>query len=93
MLKIFKHAFNLFFTELRNNLLAWLDDFALHDSNDYGLLRFLSRFLKICSDYLLVVSLPNSTLFATEIKWCRRIIDENGITMDPQNYEDINNAA
>lgn len=81
------------FSELRENLLAWLDDFALHNQTEHGLLRVISRFLDICAEYRLVVSLPKSTFFAKEIRWCGRIIDATGVTMDPENYEGIRNAS
>lgn len=81
------------FSELRDNLLAWLDDFALHHYTEDGLLHVLERFLQICGDVNLVVSLPKSTFFAEEIKWCGRLIDSVGVTMDPANYEGIKDSS
>lgn len=81
------------FVELRDNLMAWLDDFALHHRTEEQLLQLLSRFLQLCSDNRLVISLPKSTFFTTKIKWCGRVIDAEGVTMDPANYSGIKDAT
>lgn len=47
--------------ELRNNLLAMLDDFALHRKTKSGLFDALACFLQLCSDHCVVVSHPNYT--------------------------------
>ncbi len=38
------------FTELRENLKAWLDDFSLHAPDETTLLDKLERFLEICEE-------------------------------------------
>lgn len=51
------------FSELRENVLEWLDDFALHHHTEEGLLHVLELFVHICEEFNLLVSLPKSTFF------------------------------
>ena len=81
------------FSEIRQNLKAWLDDFILHARTFEELLYILDRFLTICSEHRLLVSAKKSSLFTTSVKWCGRIIDENGSRMDPRHIEGMMNAS
>lgn len=80
------------FSELRENLLAWLDDFALHGRTETDVMNTIARFLAICRQHNLVISLPKSTFFATSIRWCGRILDAKGVRMNPENYEGVRDA-
>eukprot|EP00171_Calliarthron_tuberculosum_P020209 IDg20209t1 len=81
------------FAKLRDNLKAWLDDFALHHKTESQLLSSLRNFLSICRDRNLKVSLPKSRFFQKELKWCGRIIDGEGVRYDPRNFERIVNCS
>lgn len=81
------------FGQLRGNLLAWLDDFALYAPSEERLLDILDKFLQICSTYNLVISLPKSTFFAPQINWCGRLIDASGVRMDPSSYSGMVDAS
>ena len=81
------------FRELRAHLLAWLDDFVLHTKSPDELLDVLQRFFQICKERNLVISLPKTTFFSKRIRWCGRIIDSDGVKMDPTNYEGIKMEA
>lgn len=81
------------FAELRNNLKAWIDDFIMYYHSEEEHLEKLRRFLEICKEKNLVISLPKSVFFAKSIKWCGRIIDGNGYRYDPANYEALKNAT
>ncbi len=76
------------FAELRAHRLAWIDDFAVRARTEAQLLDVLERFLAICKDRNLIVSIIKSVFFATSIKWCGRILDAQGIKMDPSNLLD-----
>lgn len=89
----FQACVELCFSELRDYLLAWSDYFALHNQTEDEFLRILPRFLAICADYRLFVSLTKSTYLAREIKLCGQIVDVTGITMDPAVYESVKNAV
>lgn len=81
------------FSELRDHLLAWLDDFALYAVSESDLLGILDRFLALCAKYNLVIWLPKSTFYAKQIRWVGRLIDANGVTLDPANYSGVRDAA
>ena len=81
------------FESIRNNLLTWIDDFPLHNSSEESLLRTLQKFLSICTERRLVISLRKSTFYAKQINWCGRQIDGTGVRLDPANYSGIANAA
>lgn len=75
------------------NLLAWIDDFALHASSEKTLLDILDKFLTIYSSRNLIISLPKSTFYASEINWCGRLINASGVRMDPSSYSGMVNAS
>lgn len=50
------------FSDLRENLLAWLDYFALFDKSKEGLYAVLSTFLRLGAEYRLVISLKTQIL-------------------------------
>lgn len=79
------------FSELRNNMKAWLDDFNLHANKESELLSYLRRFFAICKEVGLYLSAKKCRFFAKEIKWCGRIVDETGYRLDPRNAEGLRN--
>ena len=81
------------FSDLREWLKAWLDDFALHHSTEAGMLDVLRQFLEICRLKNLRVSIPKSHLFQRELKWCGRIISEEGVQYDPKHFDGIVNCS
>lgn len=66
------------FATLREHTLAWIDDFAIHAKGEIELLGVLERFLAICQERNLIISISKSRLYATQVKWCGRIIDGDG---------------
>lgn len=81
------------FSELRDNLPAWLDDFSLYDALKEGVLSTLSWILALLEELRLAASLPKLTFFANRIKWCGRLTEGDGVMLDLGNYEGIRNAA
>lgn len=77
------------FSEIRKHLLVWLDDFDAHADDAAQLLVVLEKFFAICRERNLKVSIPKSTFFAMAIKWCGRILDYGGVTMDPEMYNSL----
>lgn len=53
--------------------------------NEADLLRLLRRFLYICRKRRLVVSLPKSDFYLSEVIWCGHIIDAQVIRFHPKN--------
>lgn len=81
------------FAELRDNLLAWLDDFVLHGRSEEEHLRNLNRFLNICVMKNLVISIIKSSFFSPTIEWCGRVIDADGVRLNPANLAGLANAC
>lgn len=79
----FQSTIEPLFSELRNNLKAWLDDFSIHAHSEASLLDHLETFLRICSEKGLHLSARKRQLFRKELKWCGRIISKDGYRMDP----------
>ena len=71
------------FDSLSSHLKAWLDDFLIHTHSEREHLDVLEAFFKICRQYRLKISAKKSTLYATKVKWCGRIIDNEGVKFDP----------
>lgn len=80
------------FAELRENLLAWLDDFVLQNREEDALLDTLQRFMEICASRNLVVSITKSRFFASQVKWCGRIINSENVRLDPSSISGLRNA-
>ena len=85
----FQSTIEPLFQELRANMKAWLDDFNLHATNEEQLLLILERFFEICENYGLFLSAKKCIFFATSLKWCGRIINSDGYTMDPSRIEGL----
>lgn len=71
------------FQQLRKHILAWLDDFIVHEVEEEKLLNVLEVFFAICVERNLVISIAKSRFFTRTVKWCGRVIDKAGITLDP----------
>lgn len=77
------------FTELKENFKAWIDDFMLFAPSEDDLLRILRRFFEICRKRRLIVSLPKSDFYLSEVTWCGRIIDAQGVRFHPKNIDGL----
>lgn len=80
------------FASLRDNLLAWLDDFVVHARAEKELLDKLRCFLQICIHKNLVISIIKSRFFGTSVEWCGRLIDTEGVQLNPANYQGLTDA-
>lgn len=81
------------FAALRDHLLAWLDDFVLHGRNEDEHLQNLLRFLDVCVEKNLVISIIKSTFFASTIEWCGRVIDADGVRLNPASLAGLVDAC
>ena len=81
------------FDSIRSQFKAWLDDFLLFAKTEPLLLVLLRIFLQTCRRRNLIISLPKSLFFTKEAQWCGRIIDADGVRMNPKNYEGITNGG
>lgn len=77
------------FTEIREMLKAWLDDFVLHCRTEEDLLDTLVIFFRVCRQSNLKVSIRKSKFFLRRVRWCGRIIDSEGVQFDPRNLSGL----
>ncbi len=80
-------------TELRNQLLQWLDDILLHAKTEYHLILFLHIFSKICRDRNLKLHANKVHFFLGQVGWCGRLISKDGIKMDPACLQGYRHAS
>lgn len=83
----FKYRVEPCFVQMRYNIKACLDDFILHADYTERLLKVPDTFLHIYPAKNLKVSAKKYSLFATNVRWCGRIMDKNGSKMEPRNLE------
>ena len=88
----FQEKFDQCFTEIKEILKAWIEDFMLFTTNDSHLLRLHRRFFEICRDRRLIISLPKSDFYLSEVTWCGRIIDSEGFRFHPKNIAGLSNG-
>lgn len=63
--------------------MSWLYDFIVHTTSEEKLLDVLERFFSICEEHNLVISISKSWFFSEAVKLCGKIIDANGVKLDP----------
>ncbi len=74
------------FTELRNELKAWLDDFMLHNTSEAGLVAGLRVMFKICREKNLKFGIAKSHLYILQVHWCG---SGEGVKFDPRNISGL----
>ena len=77
------------FTNIREHIKAWLDDFVLHCRTEEDLLDTLLKFFIICREANLKISIRKSQFFLQRVRWCGRIIDSTGVQFDPRNLSGL----
>jgi hypothetical protein len=73
--------------EFKSNIKVWLDDFLLHTKTKDDLLATLNFFFKQCREHGLKLHASKCVLFATTVRYCRRLITKDGVRFDPKNME------
>ena len=72
-----------------NKMLQWLDDFLFYAKSEDELLSNIKSFLLVCSEIGLKVHAEKSTLFATEVQFCGRIISRQGVQYHPRHFDTL----
>lgn len=73
------------FLELKEQFKAWIDDFMLYAPSEADFLQILRKFFDICRERRLIVLLPKSDFFLSEVSWCGRVIHAQGVRLHPKN--------
>jgi hypothetical protein len=74
---------------LAQQILAWLDDLLLHAPSVPNLLGFLRDFFLLCRQHNLKLHPGKCVLFATEVRWCGRMISSTGVRFDPRRAQGL----
>jgi hypothetical protein len=74
---------------LAQQILAWLDDLLLHAKSVPTLLGFLRDFFLLCRQHNLKLHPGKCVLFATEVRWCGRLISSAGVRFDPRRAQGL----
>ena len=80
------HATELL-SEIKENILLWLDDWLLHSKTWIEHMTVLEKFLKICTADNFTLSPEKCNLIAKRAKWCGRKITAEGVTLDPRRIQ------
>jgi Reverse transcriptase (RNA-dependent DNA polymerase) len=76
---------------LYKNVLVWIDDVLVFADTVDELFDVLELMFKLLNEYGLKLSPKKSEVFLTQVKWCGRIIDADGIRHDPERIEALCN--
>jgi len=86
MMKVFQPLLN-------KQLLIWLDDLLLYSSTIEEMYQGITSLFKLCLQYNLKLNANKCRFFQDSIKWCGRIIDQEGIKQDPERIQALSNIT
>lgn len=78
-----------FSTLLYKHLLIWIDDLLLYAADMETYLAKLAELFALLNQFGLKLSAKKSSLYQTEVKWCGRVIDANGVRHDSDRIESL----
>lgn len=76
-------------TNLRETLLAWLDDILLQNRTVDSLCDNIRILFKFCSQFNIKLHPSKCVVFAKDVRWCGRLISEKGVKFDPRNLDGL----
>jgi transposase InsO family protein len=79
--------------DLRPNLLYWLDDILIHAPAANLFIQAIEKFFSLCVQWNLKLHPAKCILYATEIRWCGRMLSASGIRYDPRRLEGLMSMA
>ncbi|KAE9213171.1 hypothetical protein PF004_g15421 [Phytophthora fragariae] len=74
---------------LGNGILCWLDDILGYAEDAAALMELLDRVLARCEEYGLKLHAKKCQFFATEVKWCGKLISAQGARHCPERVQDL----
>jgi len=78
-------------TDLHQRLLQWIDDLLFHCKTAKELVDTLEFFFRVCRRVGLKLHAKKCRLFLKVVKWCGRIISEEGVKLDPSRLQALLN--
>uniref|UniRef100_H3H555 Reverse transcriptase n=1 Tax=Phytophthora ramorum TaxID=164328 RepID=H3H555_PHYRM len=70
-------------------ILAWLDDILGYAEDEASLLEVLDKVLERCEKFGLKLHAKKCQFFATEVKWCGRMISAQGVRHCPERIQGL----
>ena len=77
------------FRILQVHLLSWLDDLLLHSPTLPQFFEYLRTFFTLCRQHNLKLHPGKCVLFATVVRWCGRLISNEGAKFDPHRIQGL----
>eukprot|EP00644_Phytophthora_capsici_P011722 jgi/Phyca11/123237/e_gw1.50.482.1 len=74
---------------LYEHLLIWIDDLLLYADDIEVYLEKLSELFSLLNQFGLKLSVKKSSLYQTEVKWCGRVINHQGVRHDPARIDTL----
>eukprot|EP00644_Phytophthora_capsici_P000803 jgi/Phyca11/109371/e_gw1.16.848.1 len=74
---------------LYEHLLIWIDDLLLYAADMDTYMDKLAEFFALLDQFGLKLSAKKSSLYQTEVKWCGRVLDHQGVRHDPQRIDTL----
>lgn len=84
---------DVFKERLHKNLLIWLDDILAHATTFEEILGTWDYILQICEKFGLKLNAKKTIFFATEVKFCGKILSEKGVKHDPKRTDTLSTMA
>ncbi|OWZ15878.1 hypothetical protein PHMEG_00010406 [Phytophthora megakarya] len=69
---------------LYEHLLIWIDDLLLFAADIETYLQKMQELFGLINDFGLKLSVKKSSLYQTSVKWCGKVVSEDGIAHDPE---------
>ncbi|KAE8964182.1 hypothetical protein PR001_g29138 [Phytophthora rubi] len=74
---------------LGNGILCWLDDILGYAEDAAALMELLDKVLARCEEYGLKLHAKKCQFFATEVKWCGKLISAQGVRHCPERVQGL----
>ena len=81
------------FHRIADRLKCWLDDFLIFSPSLDRWLDALRQSFEICRESGLFLSAKKCRLYATRARWCGRLIDGDGVELDPARLSGLRSAS
>lgn len=91
--QIFQSRVEPCFQCIGKSVTAWLDDFAVHNKTEDGLIKLLRKFFSICRERNLKISVTKTVLFCKNLEWCGYVVDQEGVRCDPRRLGGLKNGC
>jgi RNase H-like domain found in reverse transcriptase len=70
--------------DIRHSVKIWLEDDMVHADGEEKLLKVLEHFFNTCVQHDLFLHAAKCNLYGTKVRYCGRIIPEEGVRYDPR---------